>query len=108
LIGCPTLACAAVFFSGVPTFFSGQPVRGIFYFGPQLPEPVIEEFVRIVSDWYKELEDVSKFARHATCQYKLDSHKACEEFYMLALECSLAEYEARIVREAVRTVRIVK
>jgi hypothetical protein len=79
-----------------------------FIFGPQLPEPVIEEFVRIISDWYKELEDVSKFACHATRPYKLDPHEACEEFYKLALECGLAEYEARIVREAVRTVKIVK
>lgn len=79
-----------------------------FIFGPQLPESVKEEFVRVKSGCYMELEDISKYSRQATRQYKLDPHEVFEEFYKLSLECGFAKNEAMIVRDAVRTVKIVK
>jgi hypothetical protein len=79
-----------------------------FIFGPQLPEALLEEFVRFASDWHVGVEDVCKFSRHLTRRYHLDPHEACDEFFKLAMECGLADYEARLVRYSVRVVRNVK
>jgi len=79
-----------------------------FIFGPQLPDFVIEEFWRQATHFDMELGDLCKFARSAVRQHELDSHQAREEFYKLALECGLVEYEARMVRDSVRTVRCLK
>jgi hypothetical protein len=76
-----------------------------FIFGPELPESVIEEFWRQATHFDMELRDICKFSRSVVRQYELDPLQAREEFYKLALECGLVEYEARIVRDAVRTVR---
>ena len=76
-----------------------------FVFGPHLPEAVIDEFVNQASGFYVELGDLCKLSRYSTRQYKLDPHKACEEFYKLALECDLPEYEARMVRDDVKKVK---
>jgi hypothetical protein len=76
-----------------------------FIFGPQLPDPVIDGFVKQVNDWYMELDSLCKSSRQAVRQYGMDPHTACEEFHKLALECGLEHYEARMIRDAVRTVR---
>jgi len=76
-----------------------------FIFGPQLPESLIEEFWKQAIHFDMDLMDLCKFSRNAVRQYELDPLYAREEFYKLALECDLVEYEARIVRDAVRTVR---
>ena len=44
-------------------------------------------------------------AKKLTRTHGLDKGHAAEEFYKLALECDLAEYEARSIRDRVKKAR---
>lgn len=80
-----------------------------FIFGPDLPEPVIQGFRDILIDdcgTSGEVRDqLRQFARHSVRRFSLNRKDAAEEFYKLALECGLVEWEAGSVRDAALSTR---
>jgi hypothetical protein len=75
---------------------------------PKLPELVIEEFQLKVTACGKPFTDaleVADFARALTRSHNLDKRTAPEEFYKLALDCSLDVTDARTIRDSVMKVR---
>lgn len=81
------------------------PYLQYFIYGPQLPDKIIDEFWNLVSGFDTEWDEIRKFARKMTRQFELDPREACEEFFKLALECGMPVYEARSVRDVVRSIR---
>jgi hypothetical protein len=71
---------------------------------------VIEEFQRKVISCGQPFTgsdalDVAHFARGLTRSHSLDTRKAPDEFYKLALDCGLDASDARSVRDSVMQVR---
>jgi hypothetical protein len=81
------------------------PYLKYFIFGPELPSKIIDDFWSLICIHDGELEDARQLARKETRDFSLNPHKACDEFFKLALECGMEIYEARSVREAVKTIR---
>lgn len=76
-----------------------------FLFGPDLPAETIAGLAALVADDV-ELDELWSFARKETRRLQLDGRKASEEFFKLALECGLEDYEAQSVRDTVRAIRV--
>jgi hypothetical protein len=80
-----------------------------FIYGPSLPPAVIEDFQQKVKACGMvtsgDIVPLGDHAKKQTREYSLDKHKASEEFYKLALECDLQEYQARSIRDAVMKLR---
>lgn len=81
-----------------------------FLYGPDLPKAVIEAFQKKVIACGSPFTgsdalEVAAFARGLTRSQGLDSNKAPEEFYKLALDCGLDAGDARVVRNSVMQVR---
>jgi len=80
-----------------------------FIFGPDLPATIIDAFSKIVSrESYisgSDMPGLRTFVRSETRKYELNPKTASEEFYKLALECGIEEYLARMIRNAVHTIR---
>lgn len=81
------------------------PYLHYFIYGPQLPDKAIDGFCDIVSGFDTEGDEIRRFARNITRQFELDPRETCEEFFKLALECGMPVYEARAVRDAVRSIK---
>lgn len=85
------------------------PFLHYFIYGPDLPEATKEAFLQIVSsEEYisgSDMPGLRKFVRSETRKYGLNPKGAAEEFYKLSLECGIEEYLARMIRDAVRTIR---
>lgn len=97
---------------GVDIFRHGNFVKYLRYFlyGPDLPRAVIEEFQRKVISCDQPFTgsdalEVAHFARGLTRSHSLDTRKAPDEFYKLALDCGLDASDARSVRDSVMQVR---
>jgi hypothetical protein len=97
---------------GVDVFRHGNFVKYLRYFlyGPDLPQSVIEEFQRKVISCGQPFTgsdalDVAHFARGLTRSHSLDTRKAPDEFYKLALDCGLDASDARSVRDSAMQVR---
>ncbi len=97
---------------GVDIFRHGNFVKYLRYFlyGPDLPGPVIEAFQRKVISCGQPFTgsdalEVAQFARWLTRSHNLDTRIAPDEFYKLALDCSLDASDARTVRDSVMQVR---
>jgi hypothetical protein len=97
---------------GVDIFRHGNFVKYLRYFlyGPDLPRPVIEEFQqKVISSGQpftgSDALEVAHFARGLTRSHSLDTRKAPDEFYKLALDCGLDAWDARSVRDSVMQVR---
>jgi hypothetical protein len=77
--------------------------------GPDLPAAVLDGFAAKVaacgSVTSGDIVPLGEYAKQQTRAHGLDGGGAAEEFYKLALECGLEEYEARSIRDAVKTVR---
>jgi hypothetical protein len=88
------------------------PYLHYFIFGPDLPAPVREKFFNEVkSEPFPTSGDIPVYinlARSLTRQYNLDPHEVCEEFYKLALECGISNNFAKMIRVAVRKVKVRK
>lgn len=81
-----------------------------FLYGPDLPGAVVEAFQRKIVSCGKPFTgndalEVAVFARGLTRSHRLDTQKAPEEFYKLALDCGLDTRDARTVRDSVMKVR---
>jgi hypothetical protein len=80
-----------------------------FIYGPSLPPAVIDDFQNKVKECGMvtsgDIIPLGVHARKQTRTYALDNGSAAEEFYKLALECGLAEHEARSIRDRVKTKR---
>lgn len=80
-----------------------------FVFGPDLPQPTIDGFVELaLRDSYVssgDIDDFWSFAKAECRKFALDRKTAPEEFYKLALECGLEEYQARSIRDTVFRMR---
>jgi hypothetical protein len=81
-----------------------------FLYGPELPDSVIEAFQHKVIACGKPFTgsdslEVADHARALTRSHGLEPHGAAEEFYKLALDCSLGAEDARTVRDRVKKVR---
>lgn len=80
-----------------------------FIFGPDLPAAVIDEFYSLVGKeaYYPgdNIDELREFARSATRTNGLNSQRASEEFFKLALECGVPDGCAWDIRRAVRSVR---
>ena len=86
-------------------------LKCLWYFlhGPTLPADIIEGFCTKISECQPvtsgDLPTLRSCATRQTRSHGLDRRKAAKEFYKLALECDLAEFEARAIRDAVMAVR---
>jgi hypothetical protein len=80
-----------------------------FVYGPDLPATVLDGFAEKVSGCGTvtsgDIIPLGEYAKQQTRAHGLDGGRAAEEFYKLALECGLDEYEARSIRHAVKTAR---
>ena len=87
---------------GEDIFYHGNFLRYLryFIFGPDLPRTVIIDFCENI-----ESDDLLAFVRSQVRKHRLNPGKASEEFYKLALECGLPEWNARSIRDTVKNVR---
>jgi hypothetical protein len=80
-----------------------------FIYGPSLPDAVIESFGKAVKDCGMvtsgDIIPLGDTAKKLTRKYGLANNEAAEEFYKLALEYGLQEYEARSIRDRVKKSR---
>lgn len=80
-----------------------------FLYGPDLPNEVAGAFRKKVADigfvTSSDIVPLGAFARNLTRVNRLDGAHAAEEFFKLALDCGLELYEARSIRDSVKTVR---
>ena len=81
-----------------------------FLYGPDLPEDVIHVFQQEVMRCGQPFTgsdalEVADFARELTRSHGLDTRKALDEFFKLALDCGLDAENARSVRDSVMKVR---
>ncbi len=80
-----------------------------FIYGPSLPPAVIEGFQEKVKACGMvtsgDIIPLGDYAKKQTRIHALDKSSAAEEFYKLALECGLQEYEARSIRDRVKKAR---
>jgi hypothetical protein len=80
-----------------------------FLYGPDLPEEVAGAFRKKVADigfiTSSDIVPLGAFARQLTRANKLDASYSAEEYFKLALDCGLELYEARSIRDSVRTIR---
>lgn len=85
------------------------PYLRYFIFGPQLPAAVIDRFGEAVKDCGMvtsgDIIPLGDTAKRLTRDYNLDKHEAAEEFYKLALEHGMVDYEARSIRDRVKKSR---
>jgi hypothetical protein len=76
-------------------------------YGPDLPPVVLDGFAAEVATCRPvtsgDLPALRYYAKQQTRAHALDGGTAAEEFYKLALECGLDEFEARSIRNAVKT-----
>lgn len=94
---------------GTAIFRHGNFVKYLryFLFGPDLPKAVIDAFQAKVADCGEPFTsgdglDVANYSRQLTRTHGLAGPKVAEEFYKLALDCSLDADDARTVRDTVR------
>jgi hypothetical protein len=77
-----------------------------FLFGPSLPVPVIDRFGEIVKNCGNvtsgDIIPLGDEAKKLVRKHNLERSDAAEEFYKLALEHGLQEYEARSIRDRVK------
>jgi|SRR5581483_558758 len=77
-----------------------------FIFGPSLPAPLIDRFGEVVKNCGNvtsgDIIPLGDEAKKLVRKHGLESNNAAEEFYKLALECGLQEYEARSIRDRVK------
>lgn len=80
-----------------------------FILGPDLPQPVVAEFKKLVDEPFSETDNIGRFVRERIRSGAVDRLRAAEEFFKLALECGLDDYEAKRIRtdamQAVNQVR---
>jgi len=80
-----------------------------FLYGPDLPPQVIDVFRQKITDigfiTSSDIIPLGKFARQLVRTNRLDTNDPAEEFFKLALDCGLELYEARSIRDSVKTVR---
>lgn len=80
-----------------------------FLYGANLPEPVIVQFRQAVKDCGQvsssDIVPLGKKARAIARVHGLQGHDACEEFYVLALECGIWHSYAEHIRDAVKQLR---
>jgi len=80
-----------------------------FLYGPDLPAEVAGAFRKKVFDigfvTSSDIVPLGAFARQLTRTNRLDGGHAAEEFFKLALDCGLELYEARSIRDSVKTLR---
>jgi len=78
-------------------------------YGPDLPAEVAGAFRKKVFDigfvTSSDIVPLGAFARELTRTNRLDGGHAAEEFFKLALDCGLELYEARSIRDSVKTLR---
>lgn len=71
--------------------------------GPELPSAVIASFQEAASAPFREWGDLHSLVRKEAAAVRFTSAPSVgEEFFKLALECDLPEYEARQLRDAAR------
>jgi hypothetical protein len=75
-----------------------------FIHGPKLPLSVRDGFCELINRDCDRRE-LRTYARNRIRAHGLDRLRAAEEFYKLALECDLPEWDARSVREAALSTR---
>jgi len=75
-----------------------------FIHGPKLPPSVSDGFCELMNRDCDRSE-LRAYARNQIRAHGLDRRRAAEEFYKLALECDLPEWDARSVREAALSTR---
>lgn len=80
-----------------------------FIYGPSLPAHVIESFQNAVKECGMvtsgDIIPLGDTAKRLTRTQNLERGQAAEDFYKLALECGLKEYEARLIRNRVKKAR---
>ena len=80
-----------------------------FIFGPQLPAAVIDSFGKAVKACGMvtsgDIIPLGDTAKRLTRDHHLDKDHAAEEFYKLALEHRMVDYEARSIRDRVKKAR---
>jgi hypothetical protein len=85
------------------------PFLHYFIFGPDLPKEIKEAFLQIIgSEEYisgSDMAGLRKFVRSQTRKYGLYPKEVSEEFYKLALECGIENNLARMIRDAVQTIK---
>ncbi len=75
-----------------------------FIHGPKLPVSVSDGFCDLINRDC-DRSQLRTYARNQIRAHRLDRRGAAEEFYKLALECELTEWDARSVREAALSTR---
>ena len=65
-----------------------------------MPSTVITDFCENI-----ESDDLLAFVRSQVRKHRLNPQKVSEEFYKLALECGFPEWNARSIRNTVKSVR---
>jgi hypothetical protein len=85
------------------------PYLRYFIFGPQLPSVVIDRFGDAVRECGMvtsgDIIPLGDPAKRLTRDYRVDKHDAAEEFYKLALEHRMVDYQARSIRDRVKKSR---
>jgi hypothetical protein len=85
------------------------PYLRYFIFGPQLPDAVVDRFGEVVKECGMvtsgDIIPLGDTAKRMTRDYCLNKHGAAEEFYKLALEHGMVDYEARSIRDRVKKSR---
>lgn len=80
-----------------------------FLCGPDLPPSVIKAFRKKISDigfvTSSDIIPLGAFGRQMARANRLDASDPAEEFFKLALDCGLELYEARSIRDSVKTAR---
>ena len=85
------------------------PYLKYFIFGPNLPQPVIDEFSEYVSAVPfvsgSDMDDLHRIARQSVRRFGLTPADAADEFWKLALECESGDSYARAIRDDVRRMK---
>jgi hypothetical protein len=80
-----------------------------FLYGADLPPQVIEAFREKIADirfvTSSDIIPLATFGRQMARANRLDAGDAAEEFFKLSLDCGLELYEARSIRDSVKTAR---
>jgi hypothetical protein len=80
-----------------------------FLYGPDLPPQVIDAFRDKIADigfvTSSDIIPLGAFGRQMARANRLDAGHAAEEFFKLALDCGFELYEARSIRDSVKTAR---
>lgn len=72
-----------------------------FVYGSQLPEAVKADFLNSTRETGGNERDLSVLAKQQVRRFDLNPKEIAEEFYKLGLDCGLAQYQAKTIRNAV-------